>query len=331
MSDPKPGRAGSEGELVDWLKRVADPTLGDDCAILERTGDLAVTVDAQHEGVHLPSGLDPRLAAQRLLAVNLSDLAAEGATPFAAFLSLAAPPEYDRRRFLRGLVDGCTSHGITLRGGDLSALDCLSATLTLLGQRPPRGRWLTRSAARPGDTLWLGGTLGEAAAGLALLSGLDCPRRGLPQPPPRLRGGVRTAAGRALRRQLRPSPQLELGAELGRRRRVAAIDCSDGLGVDLGRLCSASGVGAEIEVERLPQPDARLCSLLGEDPLELALGGGEDYVLIFSLPPRARPPRQPGARRVGRFTEERSVIARRANGTTIEISTRGFDHLRRRG
>jgi thiamine-monophosphate kinase len=328
-------RSGSERELVEWLRREADAGIGDDCAgigddcaLLTLAGDYAVTVDAQHEGVHLPAGLDPRLAARRLLAVNLSDLAAMGARPEAAFLSLAAPAGYDRRRFLRALIDACATHGLALRGGDLSSLGSLSATLTLLGRRPSRGRWLTRSAARPGDSLWVGGTLGEAAAGLAVLSLVECSGRGLPRPPSAL--AARRAAARALRRQLQPEPQLALGLELGRRARVAAIDCSDGLGLDLARLCAASGVGAEVELERLAGPDARLCAELALDPLELALGGGEDYVLLFSLPPRAKPPATPGARSVGRFTERPSVLARDARGRHFDISERGFDHLRRR-
>ena len=319
-------RASSETALVEWLRRAADPRIGDDGAIVALSGEHAVTVDAQHEGVHLPAGLDPRLAARRLLAVNLSDLAAMGSLPTAAFLSLAAPPEYDRRRFLRGLITACKENGLELRGGDSSTLGALSATLTLLGRRPPRGRWLTRSAARAGDELWVGGTLGEAAAGLAVLSLVEPPPQGLPSPPARLLA-VRSAATRALRRQLVPVPQIGLGVELGRRRRVASIDCSDGLGIDLARLCAASEVGAEIDLARVPQPDAGLCAALDLDPIDLALGGGEDYVLVFSLPRGARPPAVRGARRIGRFTPGSAVVAIDRHGARTDVSDRGFDHL----
>ena len=328
-SGAPPAGASNERALVEWLRREADRRIGDDAAIVALDGEVAVTVDAQHEGIHLPAGLDPRLAARRLLAVNLSDLAAMGSLPVAAFLSLAAPPDYDRRRFLRGLIDACAANGLRLRGGDLSALGTLSATLTLLGRRPPRGRWLTRSAAQPGDELWIGGTLGEASAGLAVLSSTEPPERGLPSPPATLRS-VQSAAARALRRQLQPTPQLDLGAELGRRARVAAIDCSDGLGIDLSRLCAASGVGVEVELGRVPMPDRDLCAALDLEPAELALGGGEDYVLVFSLPAGARPPRTPGARRIGHFVRGSEVMAVEPGGRRLDLSERGFDHLARR-
>jgi thiamine-monophosphate kinase len=320
------GELGGEPALVEWLRRAADPGIGDDAAVLTLGGEWAVTVDAQHEGTHLPRGLDPALAARRLLAVNLSDVAAMGGSPRHAFLSLGAPAGYDRRRFLRSLIDGAARSGLTLSGGDNSRHDVLSATLTVLASRPPRGHWLLRSSARPGDGVWIGGVLGEAALGLALLARLEVPERGLPSLPT-LPAGLRRAARRALRRQLLPTPQLELGRALGRRTRVACIDCSDGLGLDLARLCAASGVGAELEVARLPTADPVLAAWLERDPLQLALGGGEDYVLVFTLPPGARPPAHPGVRRVGGVVETPGVIAVDAAGDRADVSERGFDHL----
>ncbi|HVS14662.1 MAG TPA: thiamine-phosphate kinase [Thermoanaerobaculia bacterium] len=317
---------GGEPALVEWLQRAADPGIGDDAAVLDLGGEWTVTVDAQHEGTHLPSGLDPALAARRLLAVNLSDVAAMGGRPRHAFLSLGAPAGYDRRRFLQGLIDGGARSGLLLSGGDNSRHPALSATLTVLASRPPRGRWLLRSSARPGDGLWVGGTLGEAALGLALLGHVVLPDRGLPVAPP-LPASLRRAARRALRRHLQPEPQLELGLALGRRARVACIDCSDGLGLDLGRLCAASGVGAEVEVARLPTAHPALAARLQLDPVELALGSGEDYVLVFTLPSGAHPPAQAGVRRVGRIVEAPGVVAVGVGGERLDIARRGYDHL----
>src|SRR6185436_12693499 len=125
-----------------------------------------VTTDSQIEGVHFPPGLDPALVARRLLAVNLSDLAAMGAEPRHAFLALAAPPGFAHRRFFRALLAACRLQGVELAGGDLARdPHHVHAVLTLLGTRPAAGRWLRRDGARPGHRLWHGGTVGESAAG----------------------------------------------------------------------------------------------------------------------------------------------------------------------
>ncbi len=325
------GTVASEDRLHRWLRRAASARIGDDGAVLERLGRVVVTVDAHHAGVHVRSDLDPRLVARRLLAVNLSDLAAMGARPRYAFLSLAAPPDYDHRRFLSALIDAARAHDLELAGGDLSRLPCLSATLTLIGTRYPRGRFVTRGAARPGSTLWIGGSLGQAAAGLRLIErGARLEGRRLVLPgdlPPRLA----RAAAQAVRRQLQPTPQLELGAWLGRRRYSAAIDVSDGLGIDLARLCASSGVGADVEVEKLPIPKSlvALSRHLGIDPLDLAVGGGEDYVLAFSLPPRVRPPVAFGCTAIGRFRATAGVVWTTSRGA-VDLGAPGWDHLNQR-
>jgi len=315
-------RQPSEDRLLAWLRgRVGPGSLaGDDAAVLPR-GAWAVTVDSQIAGVHVDPGVDPALLARRLLAVNLSDLAAMGALPAYAFLALSAVRGFDHRRFFRAFLAACRPHRLALAGGDLATHPtATTAILTLLGRRRRGGRWLARGNARPGDALWLGGTVGESAAGRALL---DAGGPG---------SGSGAAARRAVRRHLLPSPQLALSGWLARQPRAAAIDVSDGVALDLRRLCRESGVGAVVEPEALPlaRGFAALCRRLGRDPLELALGGGEDYVLLFALPSRREPPARLGCRRIGEIVRGRRLVLRSEDGRTRPLPALGWDHLRHR-
>jgi thiamine-monophosphate kinase len=328
-----------EDRLIAWLRRRARGAggegLGDDAALLRGGGGpWALTVDAQIAGVHFPPDLDPRLVARRLLAVNLSDLAAVGAEPRYALLALAAPPGFDHRRFLAAAVASCRRWGVQLAGGDLAQSPLASATLTLVGARPRGGRWVRRSGARPGDRLWLGGTVGESAAGRWLLAAGASLRSNRPELPARFTASeaLAAAARQAVRRHLSPRPQLALGRWLGRQRRAAAIDLSDGLSRDLARLCHASGVGATVAAGALPAPPhlLGLAHLLGRDPLELMLAGGEDYVLLFTLPRRAAPPPLAGCREIGEITRE-TTLRIREQGRVRPLRPAGWDHLRAGG
>jgi len=198
---------GGEDVLLRWLRRTfggATATLvGDDAAHLEG-GRWVVTVDGQVCGVHYPAWLPPARVAERLLAVNLSDLAAVGAAPAFAFLALTAPHGYDHRAFLIGLRRGCRRYGVTLAGGDLAHSPTAVATLTLLGRVPRGGRFVGRDGGREGDRLWLGGTVGESALGLRLLAAGATLVGRRPRPPAGLRRGLRTPARRALQRHLSP-------------------------------------------------------------------------------------------------------------------------------
>ncbi len=325
----------TERALLAWLRREARSAggelLGDDCACLPTSGPLAVTADTQIEGTHFQPGVDEALLGPRLLAVNLSDLAAEGALPRWAFLTVAAPAGFRHRRLFRALVADCRRWGVQLAGGDLARSSLVALTLTLIGTQRAGGRWLERRLARPGDGLWCGGTLGESAAGQRLLArgarlhgrAVELPA-GLPE-----RGAVAAAARRAVARHLRPNPQLELSAWLAGQERVGAIDVSDGLALDLHRLCEESGTGARIEAERLPTPPrlAQLAACLGEDPRDLALAGGEDYVLLFTLPEGAAPPASFSAVRIGAVTRGRTVEIVEG-GRRHRLTARGWDHLR---
>jgi thiamine-monophosphate kinase len=325
-----------EEELLDWLGRLQPGTglgfPGDDAAVLGRgAAARALTVDQQIAGIHVPEDLDPAVWARRLLAVNLSDLAAIGGRPQAALLTLAVPPGFPIRRFLRAAVDACRRAGVRLIGGDIARSTQAVTTMTLVGDRPTGGRWVTRSGAKPGDRLWLGGTVGLSAIGRRLVARggrLAGNRIRLPDEL-ELRPGLMPVARRALRSHLAPKPQLRLGRWLGTRRRAAAIDISDGLAKDLHRLCRASGVGAVIERRLLPLRGelTELAAALDESATDLALAGGEDYSLLFALPPRTTLPASLDGCPLGRITAGRRIwIADEEDRE--ELAPTGWDHLR---
>jgi len=323
-----------EDELISWLRsygpRGAKAWIGDDAAILPAES-FAVTTDTQIEGVHFLRGLDPAVVARRLLAVNLSDLAATGARPRYAMLALAAPAGFDHRRFFRALWASLRRYGMELVGGDLARSSCVTAVLTVFGSRYGNGRWLERGGAEEGQELWTGGCVGESAAGALLV------RRGAGFHGRRIRlpegfeasPSVLKAARRAVRRHLVPRPQVELGEWLSRQGKGAAIDCSDGLARDLHRLCRESGVGAQVRLAALPlgRNFQELCETIGCDAQDLALGGGEDYVLIFTLEPGLEPPRELGCRSIGRISRGLKVEA--VDGEKRQaLPPLGWDHLR---
>lgn len=318
--------ATSESTLLEWLRSRPETSglLGDDAAIVDPSQPICITVDSQIEGTHVPRGLDPGIFARRLLAVNLSDIAAMGARPTHAFLALAAPRDFPLREFFRSFLLAARTDQVTLAGGDLSRSERLSAALTLLGQRWPDADWLRRDGAAPGEAIWVGGSLGESALGCRLLEyGLS---NGRPSVPSALPLDLRDYALDCLQRHLEPQAQLDLGRWLASRA-TACTDISDGLGRDLHNLCSASGIGALVEEERLPSTDRfnALARHLKLDPLELKLGGGEDYVLLFTLPLGEIPPE--GCYQIGR-THEGPCVLRRATGDEQPLPDVGWDHFR---
>src|SRR5947209_742003 len=327
--------ANGEDRLLRWLRgRLAAPLIGDDAAILPPLGAVAVTVDSQIASVHFPPDLAESDLARRLLAVNLSDLAAMGATPAYGFLALAAAPGFDHKKFFISFLAACRRHGLTLAGGDLARHPGGTiATLTLIGTKDDGARWLRRSDAEPGHVVWLGGTVGESAAGRLLIergARLAGSRVDLPAFCEAFSSRLRAAARRAVRRHLRPEPQLALGRWLGAQpARGAAMDVSDGVARDLHRLCRESGVGAEIAAESLPFAAlfTTLCAALGADPLALALAGGEDYVLLFTLPPELAPPPGLGGRRIGTIVDHDRRISILRDGVRRQLPAAGWDHL----
>lgn len=316
-----------EDRLVNWLRRqpATGGYIGDDAALLPGLGECAVTVDSQREGVHFPSSLDPSLIARRLLAVNLSDLAAVGAKPTLCVSTLAAPSDFPHRRFFSALLKACDNEGTKLVGGDLSRSRQIECTLTLFGRHHRRGKWLRRSAAKAGDRLWIAGSVGEAGLGLELTrrGGL---RHGRPVLPDGLPRQLATTARKAVNRYLEPVPQLVVSKKLAQlRTRVAAIDLSDGLGLDLTRLCKSSGVGCRLDCSSLLTPSfLALCDCLEIEPRGQLLRGGDDYGLLFTLPPEVA---APGGRPVGWLTRDRQRLVSFGDRWQ-RLPACGWDHLR---
>ncbi len=260
--------------------------MGDDAAVIEpaRNALDVLTADTLVEGVHFDRRVAPPDAlGHKALAVSLSDLAAMGAEPRAALLSLALPaplPASDVDALLGGMLALAARHKTALVGGNISrSPGPLVIDLTAVGA-VGRRRVLTRSGARPGDALFVSGWIGQAAAGLA-----SCTMRaaGRTEAAP----GATPAACEA--RFLRPEPRVRLGLLLGRTRAASAcIDLSDGLADGLVELCRASGTGVIVDAEAIPiDGETRgWFAGRGEDAVDAACAGGEDYELLFTVPPR---------------------------------------------
>jgi thiamine-monophosphate kinase len=298
--------------------------IGDDCALLLPLPgeELAITTDFSIAGRHFD--LDrhpPESIGHRTLARGLSDLAAMGARPLAAFLSLGLPRELARspnrgtlswmKRFLNGLLGLAAGYRTPLAGGDLAESPLAVADIVLVGA-VPRGKALLRSGARPGDLLYVTGTLGGSAAALAQLEGL--------------RGKVPRRLKTALAPHLCPQPRVAQGLWLRRRgMAAAAIDLSDGLSTDLGHICEESDVAAEVESAALPIHPAA--------SLEQALHGGEDYELLFTARPSVRLPRSIAGvaiAKIGRIVKCRTgrpaVTLLTAQGVK-PLEPRGWEHF----
>jgi thiamine-monophosphate kinase len=309
--------------------------IGDDCALLApRAGEeLAVTTDLSIAGSHFRLDWhEPEAAGHRTLARGLSDLAAMGARPIAAFLSLGLPRSLATaaagrhagarnwvERFLDGFLALAKVHNTPLAGGDLAESTVAVADIVLVGA-VPRGRALLRSGARPGDLLYVTGALGGASAGLARLAGLASTAR--PYPP-----RIPKKLEALLAPHLYPQPRIAQGLRLQRRGLAsAAIDLSDGISTDLAHLCEESGVAAEIDEAALPIHPAAT--------LDQALHGGEDYELLFTAPPAARLPRAIAGVPVTRIGRILKVRAGRPAITLITqqgrrpIESQGWQHFR---
>lgn len=297
--------------------------VGDDAAVLRSPPgeELVVATDTLVEGVHFPKGSAARSIGHRALAVNLSDLAAMGARPAWATLALTLPAADEGwlAEFAAGFEALALRHGVALVGGDTTS-GPLAVTVTLLGHAAI-GTALTRSGASPGDRIFVSGTPGDAAAGLALIE------RRLEQGTP----GVRDEL---LRRFLFPEPRVDLGYTL-LDFASAVIDISDGLAADAGKLAAASGCGARIEADRLPLSKA-LLECAGEERTRLlALTGGDDYELLFAVPParlamlEARLAAQACRTTAIGVLREEPGLEVRAGAQRLELPRAGFDHFLR--
>ena len=358
---PKPTSNGTgELALIERIRRRAEAGpksrelrlgIGDDCAILQpRAGEeMVVTTDFSLEGRHFRRDWHaPEAIGHRALARGLSDLAAMGARPVAAFLSLALPRSAADPAWIDGFLNGllrlAEQAAVPLAGGDTSEApgEQVLVDIVLLGA-VPSGQALRRDGARPGDRIFVTGSLGGAAAELQQVAA----NHGEPSPSSKNAKGI---AGRSLvesgdssedtrkarsHPHLFPEPRLSAGQALRRRGlATAAIDLSDGLSTDLRHLCEASGVAAEIVSRRLPYHPL-LVGMAPEPSVDLALNGGEDYELLFTAAKHARVPRRLGGvalteiGTIKRLSPKQPLVTLvDADGAASELLPGGWEHLR---
>jgi thiamine-monophosphate kinase len=356
---PKGELAGVPRGELGWIERIRQRAaiaargsgalrlgIGDDCAILAppRGHEIVLTTDMSLEGRHFRRDWHPPAAVgHRALARGLSDLAAMGARPLAAFLSLAIPRAVAAEAtwvegFLDGLLALAAATKTPLAGGDTAEAACSEITIdiVLLGATPT-GLALRRTGAQPGDRVFVTGALGGSAAELATLSASKsgaASTRGtrVPHPYAERTGGIHSNGDHP---HLFPQPRLAAGQSILRRRlATSCIDLSDGLSTDLAHLCTASNVAAEIEAAKLPlHPLTK--TQTPEAALHSALHGGEDYELLFTAPPSASVPRAIAGvpltcigeiRRAGRNRPLMTLIA--PDGTRSPLEPGGWEHLR---
>lgn len=293
--------------------------IGDDCALLDPVaGVLAVTTDTLVADIHFPAMAPAFDVAQRALRVNLSDLAAMGAVPRWFLLALTLPTAEDDwlRAFSAGLFAVADVHDCALVGGDTTR-GPLSVTITALGQVPANAA-LRRSGASAGDRVFVTGELGGAAAALADM--MDT-------------GGCSAADATLNARYWYPEPRLREGMAL-RGIASAAIDISDGLVADLGHLARASGVGAELELARLPLCAAAVARFGAEQARDWALGGGDDYELCFTVPPARLAALEEAVRAghlralpIGHLVSGAGVSVRDGAGQNVAVNGGGYRHF----
>ena len=297
-----------ETAVVDRIRKLAAHTtdtrglirgIGDDCAILRPRPkhDLVFTTDFVLERKHFElSSHTPADVGHKALARSLSDLAAMGSEPLFCLVSLAMPASLGERwvdGFYRGLLRLASRYRITLAGGDLARFDHVIADVMCCGE-VPRGKALERSSARPGHRIYVTGELGGSARGLS------------------------TRKGMAWKRHLRPEPRIAAGLLLRGLRASSCMDLSDGLALDLHRLCRESGVSAKLSGT---VPIARGASL------ENALYGGEDYELLFTAPPKVKIPGHLGTLPVTEIGEIATGRPGRVTWAGDVLQPKGFDHF----
>ncbi|HET9811239.1 MAG TPA: thiamine-phosphate kinase [Sphingomicrobium sp.] len=304
-----------EAKVIARLRRLATHPgareLRDDAAIVD---GLVVTHDSVAEGVHFLATDPPASVGWKLVAVNLSDLAAKGAQPVGALLSLALSGDDWDEAFIDGIEAACESYGLPLLGGDTIALMPEAPRvygLTAIGRAGEATP--SRSGGRPGDRLWIAGTLGDSAAGLAQL------------------GRDPKATGPLVDIYRRPIPLLVIGRALASVA-TAMMDVSDGLLVDLQRLCVASGCGAEIDLDALPLSSA-FAGERGQDRKArlFAATGGDDYALLAALPDDLDPvrlslPKAPTLTCIGRLVAGRGLGIRDRDGDVPLPEKLGYEH-----
>ncbi len=295
--------------------------IGDDAAVLRIPPghEALVTTDFSLEGIHFRRDWhSPESIGHRCLARGLSDIAAMGGEPIAAFLSLALPRDLPQKwvdRFVRGLLSLAGRFGVKLAGGDTAeSPGGILADIAVVGS-VRRGTAILRSGARPGDRIYVSGELGGSAAALKRM--IEKPKRKLNP--------------RDYARHFFPEPRLQLGRVLLEKKIASAmIDLSDGLSTDLGHLCGESGVGAEVLAEAIPM--AETGSPAQETELNFAVHGGEDYELLFTAPAKKRVPSRiagVSVTQIGHIKRGKHVYLVNQEGEGCELLPQGWQHFQR--
>ena len=300
--------------------------LTDDAAVLRAAAgqDLVLTTDTIVSGVHFLPTDPPRSIAQKLLRVNLSDLASKGAKPRVYLLNCSLPRDVGEdwiKAFVEGLAADQVEFGVVLIGGDTTATSGpLTLSATLIGE-VPRGTMIRRKGARAGDGIWVSGNIGDAAIGLRLLKGEDL-------------AVSKTLGEPCIERYRVPKPRVALGLKL-RGLAYACLDVSDGLVADLGHMCEVSGVGAEILAEGVPVSAAAHRALAaGTMRIGELLTAGDDYELIFAIATKdemklSRVAKSAGVKitKIGRITRKREIVVRDARYEPLQFDAPGYQHF----
>lgn len=309
-------------------RRIVFTGIGDDCAVLRPPPgqEILVTTDFSLEGIHFRRDWhSPESVGHRCLARGLSDIAAMGGKPVAAFLSLALPPGLPQiwvRRFADGLIRLAKKYGVTLAGGDTAeSPNGILADIIVVGTAPT-GKSVLRSGAKRGDRIFVSGELGGAAAAVV-----------------RMQSEARSGKAKSQKNKWErrypghfyPQPRIELGRILREKGLVSAmIDTSDGLSTDLAHLCEESGVGAEVDAALIPR--ARVGKPAIKVDLDLAVHGGEDYELLFTARPGKQIPSQIAGiplTQIGRITRGAKIVLYTQPNWSQELKALGWQHFRR--
>ena len=333
----------SEFDFIDDLRQRAGASghslvagIGDDAAVVRSTAgkETVITADLLVEDIDFRrTTTPPYLLGHKALAVSLSDIAAMGARPLWSMVSIGVPEDVWETDFVERLYDGlldlANRYGVQLIGGDTSRTNERVVIDSIVSGECAAGMAVMRSGARAGDQVFVTGSLGAAAAGLRLIE------RGAHLAEQNLADDDSQKLDHVLLRQLRPEPRVGWGIVLGEERLATSmIDLSDGLSSDLNRLCTASSVGALIDSALLPVDDrvTELCGRRALDPLQLALHGGEDFELLFTVNPAnvARLPKRVDGveiKRIGEITDSRDGV-RVSEGTRVwELKPGGWVHF----
>jgi thiamine-monophosphate kinase len=324
----------SEFDFIEKIRRTTQPKnakigIGDDCAVVPKDSqtDLVITADLLVEDIDFRlDWTTPELLGGKALSVSLSDIAAMGATPVWAMLSIGIPENIWRADFLaqfcRDWFATAKKFNVELIGGDVSKTPDKIVIDSIAAGEVKKNRAVLRSGARPGDLIFVSGALGGAAAGLKLLE-----------------SGIRPANANIwqrnlIRKQLNPRPRVHFGKALGENQIPSAmIDLSDGLSSDLAHICRASGVGARIFADKIPlHKNLRSLTKSFDEQLDLALNGGEDFELLFTVHPEKNFQIQKAGKnlpfhRIGEVTANAEIVELVKASETIFLPPKGFRHF----